>query len=95
MQSITQNSTVTQDFGRLSDIFLAYMLHQNVYVILVAEDAVAPCTVERGREIGTCLRLILPLQQDGTATLKDSLPAAADKVHGTQTVKKIGDAHKI
>lgn len=71
------------------------MLHQNVYVILVAEDAVAPCTVERGREIGTCLRLILPLQQDGTATLKDSLPAAADKVHGTQTVKKIGDAHKI
>lgn len=56
------------------------MLHQNVYVILVAEDAVAPCTVERGREIGTCLRLILPLQQDGTATLKDSLPAAADKV---------------
>lgn len=41
------------------------MLHQNVYVVLVAEDAVAPCTVERGREIGTCLRLVLPLQQDG------------------------------
>lgn len=71
------------------------MLHQNVYVILVAEDAVAPCTVERGREIGTCLRLILPLQQDGTATLKNGLPTAADKVHGTQTVKEIGDAHKI
>lgn len=71
------------------------MLHQNVYVILVAEDAVALCTVERGREIGTCLRLVFPLQQDGAATLKNSLPATADKVHGTQTVKEIGDAHQI
>lgn len=76
-------------------IFLPDMGECSLDYIHTSETPATLRTAQGGSVIRMALRLVFPLQQDGSASLKGCLPVSADKVHRVELVKEIGDTHEV